>query len=236
MRYAWIALVVLIVSCSRREPAPLPAVTDYFPLQTRHYSIFLVDSTVITQNVSTTYHYQLQTVLTDSFPNSEGGYTYVMQRSKRSDSTSAWTSMESWSLRATPYEAVVNEGNVAYLKIVGPPGNGVAWNGNAYNVNGGTEKCPDADTFTCDIYEITGFMKAFTAGNGLSFQNTMTVDQNDDEDLTQKDVRSEVYAKGVGLVSRQMNVLEYCTVNCTEDQFVDTGLIYTQTIIAYGGQ
>ena len=139
--------------------------------------------------------------------------------------------------RANPFQAVINEGNISYVRIASPLGDGKAWDGNALNILGGTEKCLDHDSHTCDIYLIESFAKPYTASSARTFDNTVTIIQNDNKDLiVAQDKRSEVYALKTGLVYREINFLEYCTDPiCVGTQFVTTGLKYKQTISDYGG-
>ena len=232
MRRVQLFLLLLVLSCTPKAPSPSPVVYDYLPLKTGAFFVYSVDSTVIDQNISQTYLYDLLVQVTDSFPNADGGYTYVMLRSKRDTTGSAWTALESWSARVSAYQAVVSEGNIPYVKMAGPLEDGKAWDGNALNTLGGTEKCPGQQTYTCDIYTISLFGKPYQ-----TFSNSLTVIQNDNEDLiVAQDVRSEVYVKAVGLVDRSIVQLNYAT---DEDhlgtQFVATGLQYHQSLTQYGG-
>jgi hypothetical protein len=229
-------ILFLALGCSSKEPAPVPVVSDYLPLKRGVFQIYSVDSIVVKQNAETAYNFELKTLVTDSFPNAEGGYTYVIQRFKRVMSSSPWTALGSWSARANAFQAVVNEGNISYVKIEGPLVNGKAWNGNAFNILGGTEKCLDRDSHTCDIYWIASFAKPYTPSSGRTFDNTVTIVQNDNKDLiVAQDKRSEVYAWRTGLVYREINSLKYCTdPGCVGTQFVTTGLKYKQRISDYG--
>jgi hypothetical protein len=234
MRHAFV--IVFALGCSSKESVPAPRVSDYLPLRRGVFQIYTVDSVVVLQNAETVYRFELKTKVTDSFPNAAGGYTYVIQRSKRATPTSPWTALGSWSARANSFEAVINEGNISYVKIASPLSNGKAWDGNALNILGGTEQCLDHDSHTCDIYLIESFAKPYTTSSARTFDNTMTVVQSDNNDLiVAQDKRSEIYALKTGLVYREINSLEYCTdASCVGTQFVTTGLKYRQTISDYG--
>src|SRR6267378_5488147 len=98
MRYAFI--IIFALGCSSKEIAPAPRVSDYLPLRRGVFQIYSVDSVVVIQNAETVYSFELKTLVTDSFPNAAGGYTYVIQRFKRVTSSSPWTALGSWSARA----------------------------------------------------------------------------------------------------------------------------------------
>jgi len=230
-------ILLILLGCSSKELLPDPIVPDYLPLERGGFQIYLVDSVVVRQNVETTYTFELKTVVTDSFPNAEGGFTFVIQRFKRAASASPWTALGSWSARVNSFQAVINEGNISYVKMAGPLGNGKEWDGNALNSVGGTERCLDRDSHTCDIYQVGSFAKPYSTSSGKTFDNTLTIIQNDNKDLiVAQDKRSEVYALKAGLVYREIIFLEYCTdTSCVGTQFVTTGLKYKQTISDYGG-
>lgn len=236
MRQFLFMLFAISASCTSTEPNPVPVVTDYLPLRKGAWQIYTVDSVVVNQNTEVLYTYELKTEVIDSFPASDKGITYVIQRSKRVTSSSPWTSLESWSARASAFQAVVNEGNISYVKIAGPLGNGKTWNGNAFNILGGNEKCLEGDSYTCDRYTIGSFAKQYETP-GKKFESTLTVIQNDNQDIiVSLDKRSEIYAKQTGLIYREITRLNYCTeANCLGTQFVKTGLKFKQTISDYGG-
>ena len=230
-------IIFFVLGCSSKEPLPAPLVSDYLPLKKGVFQIYSVDSVVVKQNGEVAYTYELKTLVTDSFPNAAGGYTYVIQRFKRVTPSASWTALGSWSGRANSFEAVINEGNVSYIKIASPLGDGKAWDGNALNILGGTEKCLDHDSHTCDIYLMEHFAKPYTASADHSFDNAVVIIQNDNNDLiVAQDKRMEIYALKTGLVYREIDILEYCTdPSCVGTQFVTTGLKYKQTISDHGG-
>ena len=235
MRYT--IIILLTLGCSSKEPLPAPQVSDYLPLKRGVFQIYSVDSVVVRQNVETAYSFELKTLVADSFPNADRGYSYVIQRFKRVTSSSPWTAKGSWSARASAFQAVINEGNISFVKMASPLEDGKAWDGNALNNLGGTEKCLDHDSHTCDIYTIGNFAKSYAPSPTKTFDNTVTIIQNDNKDLiVAQDKRSEIYALKIGLVYRETNSLEYCTdPGCVGTQFVTTGLKYKQTISDYGG-
>jgi hypothetical protein len=244
MRIGVVVLVFAMTFCTSKEATPVHAVSDYFPLKVGLYYIYSVDSVITSQGsaccaqgIQTNYVYQLKIQVIDSFPNSEGGYSYVLQRSKRADSTSAWISMATWSARVNPSQAVVNEGNIPYIKVESPLVNGKAWDGNGLNNLGGSDKCLDNSTSTCDIYTLQNFEQPYTQ-QGLYFKNSLTVMQSDNQDhIVYEDLRSEVYAEKVGLIYRTITQLHFCTsdTTCLGQMFVNQGIIYNQILLTYGG-
>lgn len=231
-KLAWFVVLSIALSCSEQEdPLVADRFSDYFPLRVGTVSVYDVDETTYQQNVATRSIYELKTVVIDSFLNEEEGYTYTINRFKRLNTASPWTPLESWSARVNDRYAVVSEGNISYIKLLLPLVKGQKWNGNDLNNQGGDQRCGSNSTYACDTYEITSINESFT--DGATYDTTLTVTENDDQDLLVKyDVRKQVYAAGIGLVSVDKTVYNYCTTppSCYGTQYVDTGYKYKQTL------
>ena len=227
MRYWLIYLVVFsqALSCSSDDVPPEATVNDYFPLKVGATHIYSVEETVTQQisgeSIST---YELKTIVSDSIPESDGTFTYVIQRYRRTDAQSSWTNLPTWSARVTKFQAIVSEENTGYLKVEAPIAEGKEWNGNLPN------------TLDDDKYALLEVAKPYSVNSALTFPKTITVLQNDNKDLIVfQDKRSEIYADGVGLIYREILQLEYCTdPNCLGQQEVKKGLVYKQVIKEYG--
>jgi hypothetical protein len=228
MRYWLICFVVFsqAMSCSTDETAPAASVKDYFPLKIGVSHIYSVEET-ITQQISgeSKSTYELRTIVTDSIPEPDGTFTYVIQRYRRADAQSSWTNLPTWSARVSKFQAIVSEENTGFLKVEAPIAEGKEWNGNLPNIL-------DEDT-----YSLIEVAKPYSINSAKTFPNTITVLQNDNKDLIVfQDRRSEIYAGGVGLVYREILQLEYCTdPNCLGQQKVKKGIVYKQVLKEYDG-
>ena len=238
MRYCFLTVisVILIVSCKNSTEPIQDVGLDYFPLIVGAYQIYTVDETQINQSVEQKFIYELKVKVVDSAINQENGYTYTIQRQKRDNATSPWSSLDSWTARFASRQAIIKEGNTAVVKLMFPATNGLEWDGNAFNTLGGEQSCGENKNYPCDIYRLENFGKEFVLTNGMTFAETLTVIQNDNPDLIVKqDVRKEVFAKNIGLIYKESTVLEYCTATaCLGKQKVDKGYKYKQTLKEYG--
>lgn len=219
----FLVLLVLATACDPDESKPVDIGMDYFPLQTGNSYIYTIDETIYSEVAPVkNLIYQLRIQITDSFPNAEGNYTYVLNRSTRNDANSAWQDLDTWSVRGNDREIILNEGNIPFLKLTFPLRAGNSWNGNKYN------------NLETDQYEVTSMDQPFAAG-GTTFDKTLRVLQENNEDLIVfQDKREEVYARGVGLVYKETIQLSYCTTNdCIGQQKIKSGTIYKQQITAY---
>jgi hypothetical protein len=217
-------ILLLAAACDTEDRGPADTGKDYLPLTVGTYQVYAVDETqynAITGTVE--LHYQLMTEVVDSFPATDGNTTYVIYRSKRNTDADPWTYFDTWSARVTENEAVVAEENISYVKLIFPAGNGRTWNGNKFNT--GEE----------DDYDMTLVDQPYAAGD-QTFDKTLRVDQEDNQDfIVYQDKRSEIFARGVGLIYKETTQLKYCTdPNCLGRQQVETGLIWKQSIRSYG--
>jgi hypothetical protein len=225
VRQAFIILWLLAMAFSSCEPTgdfiPDSIGAEFFPLQTGAWTEYDVDSVSIALNVQTHYQYQLRLEVKGQFDNATGTKSFLIQRLKRTDPSSSWTPVGTWSAWTDARSAVLVEGNQRFVRLRFPVQVGNEWNGNELNSKGGDDDCGGT---ACDRYEVT------------EVEPDVVVVQSDIKDVLVKyDVRKEVYGKDIGLVYKEATVLEYCTSEtCFGKQFVDKGVKYKQTLVDHG--
>lgn len=226
-------LLLALVACESHTSFPKIDSSGYYPIQKGSQWTYTVSETqfsaVTGQTIST---YDLKVVVSDTLVTS-GEVIYTLQRSRRADDTQPYVVIETWSVRKSDFAIIVQQGNIPYLKLSLPLSTGKTWNGNTYNNLGGKDRCTDG-TLACDNYTVTLLAQGFQQGT-LSFKNTVTITENNFNDpIVGQDVRTSVYALGVGLVYYESNVLSYCTVGgCIGKQIVESGAVYKQTLKDY---
>jgi len=229
VKYLTGMVVMAVVSCDSSDE-PRIVTNDFFPLKTGWYQQYHVEETVYELGVAQTSAYELKTVVVDSFQNEAGRFTYVIHRSTRSEGETGWTYLDTWSASLTGKELVVQEGNIAFVKMKFPPAEGQQWNGNTYNnlVNAATGK-PE------DLYTVTETGEELVIDDQV-LGDYVTIEQEDNQEfIVFFDKRLETYARGIGLVYREITQLHYCTqTGCLGQQIVQDGVIYKQTIMSYG--
>ena len=232
-------LLLLALGCTSDSLTPSPSNERYFPLRVGDYRVYLIEETRITPfNVEEQFSYEIKTLVTDSFQNASGNFSYILSRYKRTAPDENWAALDTWVARTNESEVVVNEGNIPFVKISFPVQADRSWNGNAYNSEESIEFCEGDEFTSCDLYSFGEIKKTFETTAGLPFDNTIEVIENNSPDIfIRHDVRKSIYSWDVGLVYRESTVLQYCTVGeCYGNQLVEDGLIFKQELIEYGHQ
>lgn len=214
---------MIFQGCSDEDPVK-GSDLEYFPLQTGFYQVYdVVEKVYENRPVADVFVYELKTEVVDSFANQGGGYTFVIHRSRRSAPNDPWQFLEAWSSRTTPSQAVVTEGNVAYVRLAFPALKNKEWNGNALNA------------LEVDSYQIKSVGKHYELENNVSFDDVLVINQQDELNALKRDQREEVYARNIGLVYKKSDVLSYCddTV-CFGQQIIEDGIEYVQILKGYG--
>ncbi|MEX1238669.1 MAG: hypothetical protein WEB30_03100 [Cyclobacteriaceae bacterium] len=219
----FLLFLALFAGCHGEETSVLDSGAAYFPLQTGVYQVYTVHEVRYQDSAEPeVLNYELMTEVVDSFPSGDS-HTFVLHRSRRFAEADPWEVLDTWSVRREGNKLVVSEGNVPIVKLLFPVRAGTQWNGNTYNSMG-------EDIFA---YEDIGRRMEF---NGMTFENTMTVEQEFNEDLiVHYDARKEVYAHGAGLVYKEVTQLNYCTEDhCLGQQEIENGTELKMEIREYG--
>lgn len=222
-------LLFAVFGCSTSSEIKL-SVQSFYPLRVGNYQIYDVSQTSFnrlncSETSQTVLNYQLKVAVTDSLPNAEGGYTYVLHRYGRLDPLDAWADSSTWTTRIANGRVISSENDIVFVKLIYPVSTSIKWNGNLYN------------TLGKDSMTVKSIGQPYTVASGTKFQNTFTVVQNDEQNLVYQDTRYEVYANTVGLVYKSKVQLNYFTdATCFGQKDIKTGVIYTQSLNSYGRQ
>lgn len=220
-------VLMLLVGCQADDVSGLVRLKDheYMPLSLGVYQLYQVEETeYVNGPVGETLRYQLKMEVVDSIAYGNGFYTYIIHRQIRPDASQAWTNKDTWSATFTDREAIVQQGNVSFVKLALPLSLDVAWNGNLYNTLGEEE------------YVVSIFGQSMSL-DADSFQDVLEVTHsNEVDDIVGNDIRKEVYARGVGLIKRTEEVVTYCsnTPSCIGEKIIEQGSTREMVLLEYG--
>ncbi len=210
-----LVLVVLIffTACDREiEEGQMDQGYDFQPLEIGLFWVYEVDQTTyFGENDSEQMQFFYKDRIRSFYTNEEGEAVYIVQRSKSSTNT-AWSNVLEYTLIQRDRGLVRTIENQPLVTLVFPPKNGSVWNGNIYR--------NEAE----DEFEL------------ISSGNSIRVNQEESDDLvTYRDIRYEVYEKGVGLAEKYDEVLTYCSRNdCLGDMLIDSGFKVHMKLIENG--
>ena len=215
-----------------------PYLYDYAPVNTGHYVVYDVDSIVFrfvnpdSQYVDT-IHYQIKELVQDTFYDNLGKLSYRLEISKRYDTTQSLNVVDrAWYSYISRNTYEKNEDDLRFIKLVFPPIVGQTWKGNSY--------LPASDT-TSDTYQIyANWTYAYTAVNqplsinGQHFDSTLVVTEVDNENLIDRKLSRATYARHVGLIYKEWEILNKQDVASTWDNpYKANGFRIRQMIHSY---
>ena len=222
-----------IMSCSKKK---VPADTsvlglDYYPDNIGKFVIYDVDSTVYTQLPKDTlvYKYRIKEKLADTFTDNQGQPAIRLERyikkydPLRSYDSMAWAMKEVWMLNVTKKNIQLMESNVRFTKLIFPVQEKTSWDGNANNNLG-------------ELNYIYDYIDKTETINGNLLNKVLLVKQKDYRTLISYEYDVEKYAKGVGLVYREIKDLLSNSIVAEKpvENRIESGIIYKQTLVTYG--
>jgi len=192
-----LSLTLLLLSC-KQEGAP-NFHKEYFGLETGRYVVYNVTEITHDTDLSPahdTITYQMMTVWEAEYIDNEGRSASEFRRYKRNTPTDPWTLSDIWTGLYDANRAELIEENQRKVKLVFAPTLSKEWDANAYN-NMGEMNC------------YYGEVHVDTAMNGVQFDSTVFVDQEQFYSLIDTIRRFEIYGKYVGLLHKYDKEIKY---------------------------
>ncbi|MFH0896211.1 MAG: hypothetical protein V2A54_17395 [Bacteroidota bacterium] len=191
---------LFLFSCKKDPVQNSDTGYGYFPVNVGHAVVYDVDSTVWDDFQDSVFYFsaECRELIESSFIDGEGKESQRIERWGRMADTNAWAITDIWYSYRNSMNAQKVEENNRFIKLVFPVKTTARWNGNAMNSLGEVEY-----KYT-DAFEPKSY-------NGLSFDSTITVLESADSNLVYKNLSYEVYAKGVGMIYREIFNIEYNT-------------------------
>lgn len=222
----WCFMILLFfASCETEvEEVPTDFGFDYQPLEIGLFWIYEVDQTTyFGENDSEDEQFFYRDFVRTFYLNEAGEQVFVITRAKSTD-RSNWTTQFEYTLLRRDFKLLKTIENQTVVNLVFPPKLGTTWDGNIY-------RDMNEDEFEID-----------SVGNnmmgGASSDNIVRVNQEDSDDkITFRDIRYEVFEKGVGIIEKYEEVITYCSRNdCLGKQLIDSGSEVYMKLVDYGRQ
>ncbi|AWW28667.1 hypothetical protein DN752_00090 [Echinicola strongylocentroti] len=215
-------LLLVFAACGQESLEPADLGLDYMPVEASRFWTYSVDETVYFgegDTESSSFYYR--DIIADSYIGKEGELVYQVTREKSFDQI-AWQDHSVYTLQIKQQALLKSKNNLLTVPLVFPPKEDKSWDGNVYN------------TQNEDLYSIIS-LGAYEIG-GNTYQSTVKVLQEmEDDEITVRDHRYEIYAKGVGMVEQYLETLTYCSRNdCLGEQIIENGRLSHLKLINNG--
>ena len=212
-----------MMACKRVVETLPPVDQAYYPIQEGRYKIYQIDSLVYDEyNCNTVrIRYQIKEETGTAIVDGEGATAHRIKRYQRADASEAWVLKGIWTEKWEQHQIQRVENNQRMIKAVFPVQAGTTWDGIVFirrdtlvPIRGGAiDLYKDWDDFE---YGPVGMTYVDTMSNNV-YTDAVRVNQVDKTNNIERRYATEVYAKGIGLVYKEMRILDsQCRVpRCT---------------------
>lgn len=226
-------LTLIFTSCVKKQNEVNENVLglEYYPTTPGKYIVYDVDSTIYTDLPKDTiqYKYLIKEKIADSFTDNTGNTAIRVERyikkynSLKPYDSIPWTMKEVYLLNANNSNIQMVESNLRFTKLIFPVQAKASWNGNALN-NLGEQ-----------MYKYE-YIDQSEKVNNNNFDNVLKVVQKEFHPAILDQNYNEKYAKGVGLVYKEIiDVVSDRTITTQPVlQRIERGFIYKQSFIKLG--
>ncbi len=219
MKYLFVVLLVSFsfVACKKQtESIALDDISTLYPLKVGSVFIYRMDSTSATLGTLVTNHYLAKDSVSKTFLDNQGRTSFLVLR-YLTDTSGIQPYQYNLSYYVT-YERnrieLLDGNNRRFINLVNPVSINTTWSGNSY-VN--PVKISDNTSYAGWTYQYTSTAQPYTVIKG-TFDSAYTVFQAadssgifDPNNISFKTYSKEVYAKGVGLIYKEMTDYFYQT-------------------------
>ncbi|MEN9613298.1 MAG: hypothetical protein RLZZ628_4112 [Bacteroidota bacterium] len=242
-RYLTLFFLFFCLACSKNETETLSKIgAEYYPLTIGKSITYQIDSIIydtLAQNVKIdTYRLQAKEVLKDTFRNLLGQLMYRMERFERKNDSDTWDIKNVFSAQLTDNQAIRLENNMIFLKFPIPVFEKQTWDGNVF-IDAGLKILVAGETIEPFskkwTFSTESLGKSEAIGN-KNFTEVLTVKaQTDPKVLTEWRYQLEKYAKGIGLVYREVKILDTqrLDANIAWEKKASKGYILRMTVLSY---
>lgn len=184
--------------------------SDYYPLFVGQTLNYQCDSIYYKENqLPDTVRFWMKETLTDTLRDNEGELAYRVERSERATLSDPWQIVHVFTVKKSNGQAQRNENNQRFISMVFPATRSKVWNGIAFNADS------LEITVKGEVIEIYKDWESryeevdvpYTVG-GTQYDSVAIVTHANSENYIERRLSREVYAKGIGLVEKEMMILD----------------------------
>ncbi|MDX1943243.1 MAG: hypothetical protein SFU99_21945 [Saprospiraceae bacterium] len=236
MKYSLFVMLIMflaLVACTEEKAIGPDLGYDFYPLQVGKYWIYQVDSIIYDDEglKVDTVHLFFREEITDWRLNNIGDTAFVAERFESYDSVN-WQIKEVFSLERTRTQALRNENNLRFIKLIFPINRNERWDGNRFFDS--SIEIPVAgeniQPFLYWEYRYTNVEKGIVTVQLADYEENVNIRQAE-----------EKYAEGIGLTERTWVILStQCGGNGTLDcgdlpwaEKAERGFIIHQRLVAH---
>ncbi len=213
----------------------------YYPLEVGKFIEYQVDSTIFDPNGEATVFSTTTFVkeeIIDTLTDNIGNILYKIERFERTADSLPWNIKKVLTVSVQGNQAIRTEDNLRFVKLTFPVKKGVSWDGNIH-FNNGLIVVLEGETlemFKGWKYRTKTANEPANVGD-FQFAETVTVEEANNENLIELRRSSAIYAKDIGLVYRELWILDtQCIDDCigkTWEEKAEKGFILRQTILKH---
>lgn len=204
-------LILLLISCNGLEEARIDPEFDYQPLKVGNFWEYqVVETNYFGESDAETQYFFIKDIITSHYLNEVGEQVFMVDRQKSPDQQN-WEQEKAFTYRISKGALLRSLDNETTIPLIFPPTEGKIWDANAYNSQ------PENNYFIELLinYHLESWEGSISA---------KVVQSEEDDLITLRDHRYEVFVRGVGLVESYYEVLTYCSRNdCLGKQIIDSG-------------
>lgn len=231
-----------MLSCSKESVESLDAYAlglDYYPVSIGKVWVYQMDSTwyrLNNQVVKQQSFGYLREEVVDTFRDVTGKLIHRLDVFQTRDTTLGWDLTDSYFIEANDRLLQKRESGLSYVRLVFPPQDGKSWNGNI-NIHPKTQIQVQGELlepFDQWLYYYEYIDRPETIGN-KPYQHVCKVMEVDDENIIQKRYSMAKYARGVGMVYKELVLLETQNTDTSIpfEQRAEKGLLLKLSLIRY---
>ncbi|MEM8524080.1 MAG: hypothetical protein AAGG68_05540 [Bacteroidota bacterium] len=219
-------LTLILFACKEEtlSPKEVQVGYEYYPLEVGKFLTYQVDSivfdTVGTEVFVDTSSTLVREAIVDSYEGEQGQEIFAIERSERKGEEEEWEIKDVYATYRTDAQAVRTEENLTFIKMIFPVSRGKNWEGVGFDKGKRVIIAGESiEMFKNWESVVSKVGEPLFLGN-FAFDDVTTIEVARDTNAIELRSGFEQYAKGIGLVYRELSILN------TQNTFADSVLTW----------